>query len=192
DLGGSHLDKGSEAGVRLGHDGRGDHRIPRRRPHSEADGRALTQKQPVPQDPRYPVTTETSTPKISPVAPPTARERRSMPAPRAKAKKGMVMDAVGSIILANRSSRLPRMKPMMKGTMAATRACQGIAPRPLKPRKSRVKKGPSFRALAMYAPRSSSSPYWEAKAIQRPPLELMKATMNASREIPRMPSRPNR
>ncbi len=73
---------------------------------------------------------------------------RLIPAPRAKAKNGMVIVGVGFIISANLLSKLPRTNPTRKGTMAATIKTHGIAPRPDNPNIRRTKKGPSFRALA--------------------------------------------
>ena len=43
---------------------------------------------------------------------------------------------------------------------------------------------------AMYAPRSSSSPYCVASASDKPPLEWMNATMVAGSETPKMPFNP--
>ena len=63
------------------------------------------------------------------------------------------------------SSRLPKIIPIIRGTMAATRDRIGISARPVVPNAIMVRNGPSFRDKIAIAPTSVLSPNSFARAV---------------------------
>ena len=138
--------------------------------------------------PVNPVKTTVITPNVTPATTTLGLKKwaKFIPAPSAKAKKGIGSDSPGFKKLRISGSRLPSTIPMPIGKSTAINAIIGNFA-PSIPKAIRVKKGPSFKERTATAPTSERLPYWPVRAAYIPPLPLVIAAMIAMVDRPRKP-----